>query len=138
MLAPLRTQRPIVLIALRPSLNPFGDACFATHSDAECLAVLQAKQTAMEELTQGQAMTMVRNQQIIDKSAEEMDDLEEMLNESIADSMRSAKEKASGQSGKKKKRCASLIAQDGELLKATASLCCYSCTYMGTADMHVA
>jgi len=82
------------------------DACFATHSDAERLAVPQAKQTAMEELTQGQAMTMVRNQQIIDKSAEEMDDLEEMLNESIADSMRSAKEKAAGQSGKKKKRYA--------------------------------
>lgn len=64
---------------------------------------MQAKQTAMEELTQGQAATLVRNEQNIDKSMEEMEDLEEMLNESISDSMRSTREKASGQAGKKKK-----------------------------------
>ena len=65
---------------------------------------MQAKQTAMEELTQGQAATLVRNEQNIDKSIEEMEDLEEMLNESISESMRSTREKGSGQAGKKKKR----------------------------------
>ena len=59
----------------------------------------------MEEMTQGQAATLVRNEQIIDQAAEEMDDLEEMLNESISDSMRSTKEKAAGQGKQLKKRC---------------------------------
>ena len=59
----------------------------------------------MEEMTQGQAATLVRNEQIIDQAAEEMDDLEEMLNESISDSMRSTKEKAAGQGKQQKKRC---------------------------------
>lgn len=68
---------------------------------------LQAKQTAMEELTAGQAAVLVRNEQDIDRSAEELEDLEEMLNESIADSLRSAKQKVAGRepSSKKKKRC---------------------------------
>ena len=66
---------------------------------------MQAKQTAMEEMTQGQAATLVRNEQIIDQAAEEMDDLEEMLNESISDSMRSTREKAAGQGKQQKKRC---------------------------------
>ena len=74
------------------------------HSWLQSPLCVQAKQTAMEELTQGQASTLVRNEQIIDKSMEEMEDLEEMLNESISDSMRSTREKASGQAGKKKKR----------------------------------
>ena len=63
---------------------------------------VQAKQKAMEELTQGQAMTLVRNEQVIDRSAEEAEDLEEMLNESIADSLRGAKQKAAGQGMDKK------------------------------------
>ena len=67
---------------------------------------VQAKQTAMEELTQGQATTLARNEQVIDRSAEEAEDLEEMLNESIADSLRGAKQKAAGGGNeKKKKRC---------------------------------
>ena len=70
-----------------------------------CLPWMQAKQKAMEEMTQGQAATLVRNEQIIDQAAEEMDDLEEMLNESISDSMRSTKEKAAGQGKQHKKRC---------------------------------
>ena len=70
-----------------------------------CVPCMQAKQTAMEEMTQGQAATLVRNEQIIDQAAEEMDDLEEMLNESISDSMRSTKEKAAGQGKQHKKRC---------------------------------
>ncbi len=65
---------------------------------------VHAKQTAMEKLAQKQAVTLVRNEQNIDKSMEEMEDLEEMLNESISDSMRSMREKASGQAGKKKKK----------------------------------
>ena len=69
------------------------------------VSCMQAKQTAMEEMTQGQAATLVRNEQIIDQAAEEMDDLEEMLNESISDSMRSTKEKAAGQGKQQKKRC---------------------------------
>ena len=73
----------------------------------------QAKQKAMEELTQGQAMTLVRNEQVIDRSAEEAEDLEEMLNESIVDSLRGAKQKAAGQKEEKKKKrcCPSLLAQ---------------------------
>lgn len=58
----------------------------------------------MEELTQGQAMTLVRNEQVIDRSAEEAEDLEEKLNESIADSLRGAKQKASGQGSEKKQK----------------------------------
>ena len=65
---------------------------------------MQAKQKAMEELTQGQAMTLVRNEQVIDRSAEEAEDLEEMLNESIADSMRGAKQKAAGLGNEKKRK----------------------------------
>ena len=65
---------------------------------------VQAKQKAMEELTQGQAMTLVRNEQVIDRSAEEAEDLEEMLNESISDSLRGAKQKASGQGSEKKQK----------------------------------
>lgn len=68
----------------------------------------QAKQTAMEELTAGQAAVLVRNEQDIDRTTEELEDLEETLNESIADSLRGAKQKAGGAdpSKKKKKRCA--------------------------------
>ena len=61
----------------------------------------------MEELTAGQAAVLVRNEQDIDRSTEELDDLEETLNESIADSLRGAKQKAGGADPpkKKKKRC---------------------------------
>ena len=62
----------------------------------------------MEELTQGQAATLVRNERLIDSSAEEMDDLEEVLIESISDSLRGAREKNGGAGApKKKKRCGS-------------------------------
>ena len=40
------------------------------HSLPLCM---QAEQTAMEELTQGQAATLVRNEQNIDNSMEEME-----------------------------------------------------------------
>ncbi len=62
----------------------------------------------MEELTAGQAAVLVRNEQDIDRTTEELEDLEETLNESIADSLRGAKQKAGGAKPpkKKKKRCA--------------------------------
>ena len=50
---------------------------------------LQAKQTQYEEMSAGQASTMARNETEIDRSTEEMEDLEETLNESIAESIKS-------------------------------------------------
>lgn len=50
---------------------------------------LQAKQTSYEELSAGQASQMARNETEIDRATEEMEDLEETLNESIAESIRS-------------------------------------------------
>ena len=49
----------------------------------------QAKQTSYEELSAGQASQMARNETEIDRSTEEMEDLEETLNESIAESIKS-------------------------------------------------
>lgn len=77
------------------------------------LCMPQAKQKAMEELTAGQAAVMARNEQQIDKVNEEMEDLEEVLTDSIADSIRGKREKAEaaaggpmGAAGKAKRRCA--------------------------------
>ncbi len=47
------------------------------------LCGLQSKQVAMEELTAGQASTLVRNEQEIEKFMDEMEDLEETLCDSI-------------------------------------------------------
>lgn len=49
----------------------------------------QAKQTSYEELSAGQASQMARNETEIDRATEEMEDLEETLNESIAESIKS-------------------------------------------------
>lgn len=60
----------------------------------------------MDELSAGQASTLARNEAVIDKSMEELEELEEALCESIAESIRgrrSAAEKLPG--AKKKKRC---------------------------------
>jgi hypothetical protein len=69
----------------------------------------------MEELTPGQAAVLVRNEQVIDRAKEEAEDLEEMLAESIADSIRGRKRAAAG-AGKepaaaaaRKKRCGCLL-----------------------------
>jgi hypothetical protein len=72
----------------------------------------------MEELTAGQAAVLVRNEQDIDRSNEELEELEDTLNESIADSMRGARQRAAGAEPQKKKKrwggaarsCASLLA----------------------------
>lgn len=56
---------------------------------------IKAKQSDAQELTSGQASTMARNEQVIDTVTEEVDDLDEVLNESILDSIvgkRNAKE----------------------------------------------
>ena len=50
--------------------------------------LMQAKQTSMEDLTAGQAAQLARNEQIIDKATEEHEDLEEVLNDSIAASLK--------------------------------------------------
>ena len=48
----------------------------------------QAKQTAMEEMTAGQASTMARNEAAIDAAMSELEDVEEALNDSVANSIR--------------------------------------------------
>ena len=64
----------------------------------------------MDELSAGQASTLARNEAVVDRSLEELEELEEALCESIAESIRgrrSAAEKLPG--AKKKKRCAWLV-----------------------------
>ena len=74
-------------------------------SELQCAA--QAKQGKMDELTAGQASTLARNEAAVDKATEELDDLEEALCESIAESIRSRRAAAEKLPGaKKKKRCA--------------------------------
>ncbi|CAL8465521.1 g5057 [Coccomyxa elongata] len=83
---------------------------------------IKAKQTAMEELTAGQAAVLVRNEQDIDRTTEELEDLEETLNESIADSLRGAKQKAGGADPpKKKKKRKNRDAEDEEAELASSS-----------------
>lgn len=67
----------------------------------------QAKQKAMEELTPGQAAVMARNEQQMEKVAEEMEDLEEVLTDSISDSIRGKRQKAEAEAAptKPKRRC---------------------------------
>ncbi|GAB4814362.1 hypothetical protein N2152v2_001408 [Parachlorella kessleri] len=68
---------------------------------------IKSKQVAMEELTAGQASTLVRNEQEIDKSMAEMEDLEETLCDSIRDSIGAKKREAlgkEGEEGARKKR----------------------------------
>jgi hypothetical protein len=65
---------------------------------------MQAKQGKMEEMTAGQATTMSRNEQVIDSATEEMEDLEEELNGSIAASLRGKRNKMLPEASKKR-RC---------------------------------
>ena len=63
----------------------------------------------MDELSAGQASTLARNEAVVDRSLEELEELEEALCESIAESIRgrrTAAEKLPG--AKKKKRCVRL------------------------------
>jgi hypothetical protein len=74
------------------------------------------KQGAMEELTPGQAAVLVRNEQEIDRSKEELEDLEEALCESIGDSIRGRKRAAAGEPDKKKaakRRCGCVLGFNG-------------------------
>ena len=74
---------------------------------------MQTKQKAMEELTPGQAAVMARNEQQIDKVTEEMEDLEEVLTDSIADSIRGKRQKAEAEAdpaAQLKRRCSPLFA----------------------------
>ncbi|KAK9842408.1 hypothetical protein WJX84_012265 [Apatococcus fuscideae] len=61
---------------------------------------IRAKQTQYEEMSAGQASTMARNETEIDRSTEEMEDLEETLNESIAESIKSRQRQADRAAGK--------------------------------------
>lgn len=56
---------------------------------------IRTKERAMEELSAGQASTLVRNEQEMDKAVAEMEELEETLVESIRDSIQ-GKRKAAG------------------------------------------
>lgn len=58
----------------------------------------------MEELTAGQAQTLARNEQVIDTSTDELEDLEEQLNSSIAESLRGKKNKMQADNLKSDKR----------------------------------
>lgn len=64
--------------------------CFAaTAAQSKKLLLLQAKNTKMEELTPGQAATLARNEQVIEAATDELEELEEQLNNSIAQSLKS-------------------------------------------------
>jgi len=65
---------------------------------------LQAKQGKMEEMTAGQATTLSRNEQVIDAATQEMEDLEDDLNASIAQSLRGKRKKMQPEASKKR-RC---------------------------------
>lgn len=51
--------------------------------------MVQAKQGKMEEMTPGQAATLARNEQVIDTATDDLEELEEELNNSIAESLKS-------------------------------------------------
>ena len=57
----------------------------------------------MEDLTAGQAAQLARNEQVIDKAEEEFEDLEELLNDSIAESLRGKKHKMEAEATKKRR-----------------------------------
>lgn len=52
----------------------------------------------MEEMTPGQAATLARNEQVIDAATDDLEELEEELNNSIADALKS---KGGGENGEK-------------------------------------
>ena len=54
-------------------------------------AMLQAKQGKMEEMTPGQASTLARNEQVIDTATDNLEELEEELNSSIAETLKGKK-----------------------------------------------
>ena len=83
----------------------------------------------MQELTAGQASTMARNEQVIETMMEEVDDLDELLNDSIMDSI-GARRKAKEAVGKAKKRKRAADNDDSDL-DGWANSCCMlllSCT----------
>ena len=51
----------------------------------------QAKQGKMEEMTPGQAATLARNEQVIDTATDNLEELEEELNNSIAETLKGKK-----------------------------------------------
>lgn len=69
---------------------------FSRREDAPVLNTLtcilwgwvQAKVTGYDQMTAGQAATVARNETEVDRCKEELEDLEETLNESIADAIR--------------------------------------------------
>ncbi|KAK9833306.1 hypothetical protein WJX81_005069 [Elliptochloris bilobata] len=65
---------------------------------------IKAKQGKMDELSAGQASTLARNEAAIDKATEELEELEEALCESIAESIRGRRAAAEKQPGAKKKK----------------------------------
>ena len=58
-----------------------------------CLVSIQAKQGKMEEMTPGQAATLARNEQVIDTATDNLEELEEELNSSIAETLKGKKRK---------------------------------------------
>lgn len=58
---------------------------------------IEAKRKIEVTLTQGQAVTLARNEQVIERLTEEIDDFEELLKDSIRESLLSRGEKVSCQ-----------------------------------------
>lgn len=58
----------------------------------------------MEELSAGQAQTLARNEQVIDQSTDDLEDLEEQINNSIAESLKGKKNKLEADNLKTEKR----------------------------------
>lgn len=65
---------------------------------------IQAKERLEAGLTPGQASTLARNEQAIDKLTEEMEDLEELLLDSIRDSLKDRQKDAPEQTNKRRRR----------------------------------
>uniref|UniRef100_A0A1D2AAS5 FHA domain-containing protein n=1 Tax=Auxenochlorella protothecoides TaxID=3075 RepID=A0A1D2AAS5_AUXPR len=67
---------------------------------------IKAKQGSMEELSAGQATTLLRNEQEVDRATAEMEEMEETLLESLRDSIRSKAAAAAGggEAAQKKRR----------------------------------
>eukprot|EP00887_Chlorella_sp_A99_P004998 scaffold4.g4998.t1 len=65
---------------------------------------IRGKEKSMEDLTAGQASTLVRNERVIDESLAEIEELEEQLCDSIRDALGQKRKAAEAKGGAKKRR----------------------------------
>ncbi len=103
-----RAARPSWRRPVRASLHPLQTVLTWRQRRVEFSGsprAAQAKQGKMDELTPGQAAQLARNEEVIDRTAEELEELEEALSESVAESLRGRRQQAEQQPARKKKRC---------------------------------